>query len=230
MKVRLLLAALCAAVGALLLVLPASAAPTGSDAGTIKVKSSGDALYPPENDPQITGCPAAFDVYAYHFAHASVHWNITDKSTGKWMTGGTAELTADSPQPPEGPRYSGYLTQNMKLPDGHYEVDASEVGDNSAKQKVFWVKSSCASSGGGGGGNGGGTGNGGGGGGAGAGQGSSPGSSQGSAPQGGVLAATASLNGSAAQGAVLAQTGLPLGGALFGVFLIVSGLVLRRRR
>lgn len=218
MKVRLLLATLCAALGALLLTLPAAAAPAGSSSGTITVKSHGDAIFPPEDDPQIGGCPAGFDLYAYHFEHPQLHWNIVQQPpTGSQVvTAGTAMLMADSPQPSEGARYSGYLLfGNVSLPDGHYEANASEVGGNGVgTHKVFWIKSTCSTAGGGGG----------------TGVGSGQGGDQGAGQQGAVLAASASLGGGAVQGAVLAQTGLPAGGALYGVFLIASGLLLRRRR
>jgi hypothetical protein len=263
MKIRWFLGGLCAAVGALLLASPAGAAPTDSNAGSIKVKTHGDSVFPPENDPQISGCPAAFDIYAYNFAHAQVSWNISQQPpTGTQMVAsGTTTLTADSPQPAEGPRFHGYLVfGNVSLPDGHYEVDAHEVGANgTGKQKVFWIKSTCSSTGGGngggsgGGGNGGGNGGGGnggggnggnggnggsgggtggtGGGGTGAtGAGASGGGGQAAAAQGGVLAATATATAAGGQGIVLAQTGLPVGGGLFGLLLTGLGLVLRRRR
>lgn len=136
-----------AIAGLFLAAVPAAAADQ-ANAGSIKVKSHADALYPPENDPHVSGCPASFDVYAYGFSNQNVSWTIDQQApTGTaQVAAGDTVLTPTSPAPPEGARYQGYLVYGMSLPSGHYKIVAHEVGTNATgKQKVFWIASDCPS-------------------------------------------------------------------------------------
>lgn len=136
-----------AIAGLFLAGVPAAAADQ-ANAGSIKVKSHADAIYPPENDPQLSGCPASFDVFAYDFSNQNVSWTIDQQApTGTaQVAAGDTVLTPSSPPPPEGARYYGYLVYGMSLPSGHYKIVAHEDGTNATgKQKVFWITSDCPS-------------------------------------------------------------------------------------
>jgi len=132
--------------GALLASVPAAAV-GDANAGSIKVKTHSDSIYPPENDPHITGCPASFDVYAYDFSNQQVSWTIDQQPpTGNAIVAtGDTKLTPESPAAPQGALYEGYLIYgDVNLPSGHYKIVAHEDGTNATgKQKVFWIDSDC---------------------------------------------------------------------------------------